>query len=727
MFGIIALTLTAITAPEEIAIVPQPFIVAPGQGTFTLASDTIIVADRNELEEARYINEVFGMNLLIDGQSKNKKRIHINMDMRFAKLGEEGYRLGISPSEIEIEASTSKGVFYAIQTLRQLAPASTLRIGDNASIEFPAVTVQDHPRFGWRGLMMDTSRHFMPKDSVLKMIDLLAFHKMNSLHLHLSDDQGWRVEIKKYPKLTEVGSMRKETVVGRNTGQYDGTPHGGFYTQDDIREIVAYATKRHVNVVPEIDMPGHMQAAIAAYPHLGDGKPAEVFTRWGVNPRVLNTKPETIQFCKDVLDEITMLFPSDFIHIGGDECPKIKWKESAFCQELMRREGLKDEFELQSYFVRRIEKHLNSKGKQIIGWDEILEGGVAPNATIMSWRGLEGGIEAAQAGHDVIMTPTSYCYLDYYQSDHPDEPLAIGGFLPLQTVYSFEPIPEALNAEESKYILGTQVNLWTEYIPTREKLEYMLFPRLCASAEIGWSAKDREFGDFVHRLVPHLERLQKMGIRPANHLYDIKSNTSGGDGQVQISLDKLADDAQIHYTLDGSTPSPQSPIYDSAIAIQQSTTLKAQCFKQGEAIGRPWQQAIDWHLATGRTITLSEPPHPKYGSGGAQALINGINGSNERYGDAEWLGFDGKDCKLTIDLGQEQTVHAVHFRFFNGEGQWIYLPRKATVALSTDGQSYRAVGQLEDITGADKVITPTIDFEATPARFVQIEVENFGV
>lgn len=513
MFGIIALTLSAITAPEEIAIVPQPFLVAPGQGSFTLGADTIIVADRNELDEARYINEVFGMNLMIDGQSKNKKRIHINMDQRFAKLGEEGYRLDVSPLEIEIEASTHKGVFYAIQTLRQLAPPSTLRKGANTSIEFPSVTVQDRPRFGWRGLMMDTSRHFMPKESVLKMIDLLAFHKMNSLHLHLTDDQGWRVEIKKYPLLTEIGSQRKETVVGRNTGQYDGIPHGGFYTQDDIREIVAYATKRHVNVVPEIDMPGHMQAAFAAYPQFGDGKPAEVFNRWGVNPRVLNTKPETIQFCKDVLDEIIMLFPSDFIHIGGDECPKTQWQNDPWEQAHIKELGLQDEHELQSWFIRQMDAHLVSKGRRLIGWDEILEGGLAENATVMSWRGTSGGVTAAKQGHDVVMSPTSHMYLDYYQGKPDSEPLAIGGFVPLSKVYSFEPIVPEIPADRQHHVLGVQGNLWAEYMKTYSHMEYMAFPRACAVSEIGWSSEsNKNYNDFLNRLAHHLPRLEALNV-----------------------------------------------------------------------------------------------------------------------------------------------------------------------------------------------------------------------
>ncbi len=424
-------------------------------------------------------------------------------------LGEEGYALNVTDKGVELWAQRPSGIFYGLQTLRQLLPTSIYRsTKQEANWTLPQVQIHDYPRFPWRGLMLDVARHYQPVEDVKKFIDLLALHKMNVFHWHLTDDQGWRVEIKKYPRLTEVGSWRRETVIGRNSGKYDGIPHGGYYTQEDLKEIVAYAAERHITIVPEIDMPGHMVAAISAYPELGDGKPAEVMMMWGVSPRVLNTKPETVQFCKDVLDEVMAIFPSKFIHIGGDECPKDQWKNDPAEQQRMKERGLKDEHELQSWFIRQMDAHLQSKGRRLIGWDEILEGGLAEGAAVMSWRGTSGGVEAAKLGQDVVMSPTSHMYLDYYQSRDASEPLAIGGYLPLQQVYAFNPIVPGLPVEAEKHIMGVQGNLWTEYMKDFKHVEYMAYPRGAAVAEVGWSAQaSRSYPDFLVRLSTHLERL----------------------------------------------------------------------------------------------------------------------------------------------------------------------------------------------------------------------------
>jgi hexosaminidase len=383
-----------------------------------------------------------------------------------------------------------------------------------------SVEIEDYPRFGWRGAMLDVARHFMPKEFVLKFIDLIALHKLNVLHLHLTDDQGWRLEIKRYPRLTEVGAWRKETLVGKYQRDaaaetYDGKPHGGFYTQADVREIVAYANARGVHIVPEIEMPGHGQAAIAAYPELGNtGQQLPVRTRWGICENVFNVEESTIQFLQNVLAEVLDLFPSPFIHIGGDEAPKTQWKASPAAQTRMRELGLQNEDELQSYFVRRMDAFLNSRGRRLVGWDEILEGGLAPNATVMSWRGEDGGIVAAKAGHDVVMAPNRHTYLDYYQSeDRTTEPLAIGGYIPLAKVYDYEPIPAALSAEEAQHVLGAQGQLWTEYMPTPKQVEYMAFPRLCALAEVLWTpAAAKEYAGFMARLPTHLQRLRILDV-----------------------------------------------------------------------------------------------------------------------------------------------------------------------------------------------------------------------
>jgi len=423
---------------------------------------------------------------------------------------------------VQVRAFQEPGLFYAIQSLRQLLPADVYRSAPVGTPEWrmPCVEIEDMPRFGWRGAHLDVCRHFMPKSFIKKFIDLLALHRMNTFHWHLTDDQGWRIEIKRYPRLTEVGAWRKESLVGhyRHSMEnpiYDGKPHGGFYTQQDIREIVAYAQERFVNVLPEVEMPGHAQAAIAAYPELGNtGQPVEVDTKWGIRENVFNANESTIVFLQNVLEEVLALFPSEFIHVGGDECPKRQWRESPEAQARMRELGLANEDELQSYFIRRMDTFLTQKGRRLLGWDEILEGGLAPNATVMSWRGEEGGIAAAKAGHDVVMAPNTYTYLDYYQSeDREGEPLAIGGYVPLEKVYHYEPIPAALAREAAHHVLGAQGQLWSEYMPDYRQVEYMAYPRLCALAEVVWTPPQRkDYQEFLSRLAHHLKRLDALDV-----------------------------------------------------------------------------------------------------------------------------------------------------------------------------------------------------------------------
>ncbi|HEY0867360.1 MAG TPA: beta-N-acetylhexosaminidase, partial [Fimbriimonas sp.] len=408
------------------------------------------------------------------------------------------------------------GLFYGTRTLLQLLPPEVFRQAKvNSAWNVPCVEIEDAPRFVWRGSHLDVGRHFMPKEFVLKHIELISQHKLNVLHWHLTEDQGWRIEIKKYPKLTEVGAWRKDTMLTYDPPTYTGKPHGGFYSQDDVREIVAYAAERFVTVVPEIEMPGHAQAAIAAYPELGNtGQPLEVATRWGVIENVFNVEESTIGFLKDVLDEVLELFPSKFIHIGGDECPKKQWKESPRAQQLMKERGLKDEEELQSWFIRQIDDYLDSRGRRLVGWDEILEGGLAEGATVMSWRGEEGGIAAAKAGHDVVMTPGSHTYFDHYQGeDRSKQPHAIGGFTSLERAYSYEPIPAQLTPEEAKRVLGSQGQLWTEYMPNPKHVEYMAWPRLAALAEVVWSPRERkDYAGFESRMQTGLKRLRVQDV-----------------------------------------------------------------------------------------------------------------------------------------------------------------------------------------------------------------------
>ena len=512
-----------------IAIIPQPVRVTPAAGTFRLTGRTVIWTDPRSAplghQLARYLEPATGFSFRVrSGGAAPAGAIVLRRDRTLKRLGAEGYVLEVRPSRIVARAAEPAGLFYALQTLRQLLPPEIFRdapTGESAW-RVPAVTIEDTPRFPWRGAHLDVGRHFMPKEFVKKYIDLLALHKLNTFHWHLTEDQGWRLAIAKYPKLTEVGAWRKETIAGKTGSQrdqaqwqFDKTPHGGYYTQDDAREIVAYAAARYVSVVPEIEMPGHAVAAIAAYPELGiDGAPMEVATRWGVFSDILNADPATVQFMQDVLGEVLAIFPSRYIHIGGDEANKAKWQTSPRIQDRIKALGVADEHELQSWFIRQMDSFLVSKGRRLVGWDEILEGGLAENAVVMSWRGTKGGIDAARAGHDVIMAPTSHTYFDYYQSkDQAREPIAIGGFLPLETVYAFEPIPDDLEPQYARHILGAQAQLWTEYMADGKKVEYMAFPRLTALAEVVWTPKARkDYQGYLDRLAAHLPRLQALDV-----------------------------------------------------------------------------------------------------------------------------------------------------------------------------------------------------------------------
>ena len=517
------------TQDTTLSVIPRPVQMTRTAATFTLTPGTAIVTDRSTydigIQLADWLQPATGYRLAVVGATgSGGQMISLRLDPTLARLGDEGYRLTVTRSRITIRAYRPAGAFYAVETLRQLLPPQIFReaLVDSVKWTVPGVEIEDQPRFGWRGAHLDVSRSFMPKEFVKKYVDLLALHKLNRFHWHLTDDQGWRIEIKKYPKLTTVGAWRRGTLIGvqnqyRDTLSwvYDSVRHGGFYTQDDVREVVAYAKARFITVVPEIEMPGHAQAAIAAYPELGNtGQQMEVLRHFGVNPNIFNAEETTVRFLQDVLTEVIALFPGKYIHIGGDEAVKDQWIASARAQQLIRERGLKDEHELQSWFIHQMDSFLTARGRSLVGWDEILEGGLAPNATVMSWRGMEGGIAAALAGHDVIMTPTSNTYFDYYQSpDRATEPMAIGGMLPLDTVYAFEPVPAALTPEQAAHILGTQGQIWTEYQRTPKHVEYMVFPRLLALAEVAWTPRNlKNFADFRARLAKHEARLSILDV-----------------------------------------------------------------------------------------------------------------------------------------------------------------------------------------------------------------------
>ncbi len=520
------------TKKAIVSIIPEPENISLGDSFFTTESSILIVYQGIDglKQQAEYLSSLIknstgvNANVVSASEQKNKKAIFLKLSTALDSvnlINNESYKLIVNEDNIEITANSQKGIFYGIESLYQLILANN-KVGKELSI--PTLSISDKPRFKYRGMHLDVGRHMFPPSFIKKYIDMLAFYKFNTFHWHLTEDQGWRIEIKKYPKLTAIGSIRKETLIGhgdRDSSEftYDGKPYGGFYTQDEIRDIVAYAAARQITIIPEIEMPGHSLAALAAYPELGcSGGPYEVATRWGVFDDIYCTKDKTFEFLENVLLEVMDLFPSKYIHIGGDEAPKTSWEKCKVCQATMKREGLKNEHELQSYFIQRIEKFLNEHGRNIIGWDEILEGGLAPNATVMSWRGTEGGIAAAKQGHDVIMTPGETCYFDHYQSKDKNEPLAIGGYLPLENVYNYEPVPESLSAEEAKHILGAQANVWTEYMPKSEQVEYMVLPRMAALAEVDWTAKDKkDWNDFQNRIKTHFNFYKQLGYNYCDH------------------------------------------------------------------------------------------------------------------------------------------------------------------------------------------------------------------
>ncbi len=707
-------------------IIPQPDRVVEKEGYFVLNDDTGIQYDDNFKVAANFLR-----NYIASGSSfklKNNNAIVFEKDTTLSNV--EAYTLSIDKKQIKISAATDQGAFYAVQSLRQLLPVAFEAKNYKADeVKIQNVNISDQPQFKYRGMHLDVGRHMYSVAFIKSYIDALAMLKMNTFHWHLTEDQGWRIEIKKYPKLQEVAAYRDETLIGHYSDQphqFDGKRYGGYYTQEEIKAIVAYAQERFITIIPEIEMPGHSQAAIAAYPELGcTGKQVEVAKLWGVFEEIYCPKEDTFEFLEDVLDEVLELFPSPYIHIGGDEAPKIRWEQCEDCQRLIKEKGLKDEHELQSYFITRIEKYLNSKGRQIIGWDEILEGGLAPNATVMSWRGTKGAIEAAKSSHHVVMTPTSHCYFDYYQSDKTDEPLAIGGFLPLEKVYGFNPIPEALTEEESKFVLGAQGNVWTEYMPTADAVEYMVFPRILAMSEVVWTAPERKhYEDFLLRLESFHQRLKALDINYANHLYDIEGELIKDDGELKYQLSTPIKDKVIRLTLNGGRPDFESRTYQKPITIDTSRTIRAAVFEfnSKEQLGRAFEQKINVHKAFGKKITINKKPHKAYSGSGAEGLVNGISGSDTRYGDKEWLGFWGEDIAIVINFEVPTVINEITTRFYNANGQWIYAPKSIAVMYHTEDETPTLLKPIEP-TGLLTDVSIKKQLEVTK---VILTVHNYG-
>ena len=649
-------------------------------------------------------------------------------------LGTEGYSLSVTPESVELLAARPVGVFYGLQTLRQLLIEPDEPGG---AWSLPCCEVTDSPRFPWRGQLLDVSRHFLPVEFVKSNIDELAALKLNVFHWHLTDDQGWRVPIDALPRLTEVGAWRvdrnDEPWWGRAPAQPGETPtYGGFYTRDELREVVEYARLRGVTVVPEFDMPGHSRAALAAYPGLScDGQARSVATGGIADENALCPgKEETFAFVETVLDSVLELFPSESIHIGGDECNKAAWRACASCGARMEHEGLANVEELQSYFVRRVEALLSERGRKLVGWDEILEGGLAPGAVVMSWRGEAGGIAAAKAGHEVIMTPSAYCYLDLKQGHPETEPELGYSQLLLSTAYSYDPVPAELSAAEAQMVLGVQGNLWGESIQRAEDARYMLFPRLFAIAEVAWSPLElRDWDDFMVRLEPALEDLEERGIAYAPSLYQVAFDLEDElpDLGVDLRLSTEHGRLDIRYTLDGSAPTAVSPLYKDPIRIRTTTEVRASAFRDATRLGREARRRITLHKGIGRAVTSASDWSPKYHGGGARGLVDGKRGSVE-HTDGRWVGFEGQDLDVTVDLGELTPIESVALGCLRAQKSWIFFPSAVEVELSDDGQVYRGVGRATSDAAANVSGETKRDFAVSTsgqvARFVRVRAQS---
>ena len=665
-------------------IIPRPENVIPLKGSFVFSSVTCFdLSSGADADILQLLNNQ--IEPLVGYAIKGSRSKFTETSISFLannQLKEEEYHITVSEKSIAVQYGT-RASGYAISSIIQLIHFYKSKSG----ISIPCMLIKDAPEFPWRGMHLDVVRHFFSVNFIKKYIDLLALYKMNSFHWHLTDDQGWRIEIKKHPLLTKVGAWRTGSMVGHYSNQqYDTIRHGGFYTQKEIREVVQYAAQRNISVVPEVEMPGHSLAALSAYPQLACKDSTFAAAKgWGVFDDVYCTKEETFSFLEDVLEEVCSLFPSEYIHIGGDEVPKTRWKSCMNCQARMKSEGLKNEEELQSYFIRRIEKFINSKGKKIIGWDEILEGGLAPNAAVMSWRGIEGGERAAQLKHYVVMSPGSHCYFDHYQSTPEFEPVAIGGFTPLEKVYAYDPLPASLTVEEKQYILGAQANIWTEYITSPQHAEYMALPRMAALAEALWTKKEnKEWTDFANRLQSHFKLLEDKKINFSKALYDVRYKTlrNNQSGGLAIELNSAVKGI-IRYTLDKSEPVINSPEYQSKIILKTNCVLKAALFINNQRVGKILEKKFYVNSASGKTISFKTQPSKYYNKTEGFSLVNGVleSVSNQREMCTGWC---NTDADFIIHFEKEIAVKKLTICFLNDEQNAIFEPLEIKIAYNDD-------------------------------------------
>lgn len=719
----------------QVSIIPEPSKVEVSGGYLDINGAACFVSDDVDMMSRDAIDSFLEATSDMCAYTDLRKNAVLSFVLN-PELKPEAYVIDVNRRRATVEASSFNGFLYAIETLKQLLPVE-IYTGGTADRKLPCVRLEDSPRFAYRGMHLDVARHFYGVDQVKKYLDIMAVHKMNTFHWHLTDDQGWRVEIKKYPKLVEIGSIRKETAIGKGwyDVKYDGIPHGGYYTQEEIREIVRYAGSLGITIIPEIDVPAHMLAAVAAYPELScTGEQYEVWGRWGVSPNIMCAgKEEAFKFLEDVFLEIIDLFPGKYIHIGGDECPKTRWAECPACQARIRELGYENDEKgleyLQGYVTNRVEAFLAEHGRSIIGWDEILAGKISQSATIMSWRGSDGGIAAAKAGHDAIMTPNSYCYFDYYQSRKiQDEPFAIGGFVSVEKVYSFEPYTPDMTPEQREHILGVQANLWTEYIKTPEHLEYMLLPRMSAVSEVQWCAEEnRNYLHFLDKMSHMLEIYHAMGFNYAKHIFEVMPvigvDTEKGCPRVELTTQG---NAPIYYTLDGTIPTTSSALYTGPVCVADGEVFKAIVDRE-EMETKVFTQTFSSHKAMGKPIVMNTRPHPLYAVGLPESLVNGVLNESQDAAAGEWMAWYGEPVDVVIDM-KDETCGKVSVRTFVSKWEDMYPPLGLAVYASDDNKTFTELCAeeypIEEETVPDGIKLFDVEFPQASYKYLKVVVKT---
>lgn len=724
---------------SPISIIPQPELITESHGNFPLNEKTVIHID-NESQRpvATLLASLFttpaGFTPAISTEpAKNNGTILFSTD---ATLPEENYKLDITPSRISIQAADNKGFFYAVQSLRMLLPPAieSQEAISGISWEIPATSIQDGPRFPYRGLLLDVSRCFIPKENVIRIIDYMAMLKLNKLHLHLVDDNGWRLEIKKYPRLTEVGAWRvereKDFSQRKNAQAGESTPVGGFYTQEDMKEIIAYASARQVEIIPEIEMPAHTNSSLAAFPELACPvvkDPIRVIPGMGGHAAEIvycAGNDKVFDFLEDVLDEVIALFPSRYINLGGDEASKRYWKICPLCQARMKAEGYKDVEELQGYFMNRMADYVKSKGREVIGWDELTNSKIPDDAIILGWQGLgNAGYKAGQQGHRFIMTPARVLYLIRYQGPQWFEPRTYFGNNTLENVYMYEPVQPEWDPKVAEKLLGVQGCMWTEFCSTPEDVEYLLFPRLAALAEIAWQGKDRkDWPGFLKRLDVLTQHYDYLGVNYARSMFNIDHLVTGNNDTLKVALSCIRPDMEIRYTTDGSEPVASSPLYTDSLVVTNNITIKANTFAGKEQKGKTLTLPLHFNKATARPVVK--------GNGQTYRLTNGLRGSDKQ-SDFEWCGWYGEDASFTIDLGQEKAIDEVTIGCFTNYGMGAHIPAQITLSVSNNNGvftqlSERSFTPQEIFREGIRIEDQTFGNLQSTARYLKVDLKNPG-